>query len=173
MTGLHQNSWGIVDNHQHISQMSQMTTARLDSSTTAKKSANWRDRKKVQGQLTFRVQLPRPINEQIKRMQARHKISSLGQVLDQIVSIAANRIEPDQLEMPPVFPRTEPVHDITTMMSAKSVAYLSRIKGELGLPRAKAIHAILITLPDALELSAAAALQPNFNFNEEDKLSGK
>jgi hypothetical protein len=172
VTGLHQNKWGNVDTRRIIPQTLNMDTARVES-TTARKSANWRKRIKTQGQLTFRVQLPRPLNDQIKDMQAKHKIKSLGEVLDQIVSIAAEQIRPEQLEMPPVFPRTEAIHDITTVMSVESVEYLTRIKDELGLPRAKAIHAILITLPDALERSAATALQPNFNFYEGKGLSGK
>jgi hypothetical protein len=173
MTRLHQNSWGFVDKQRHFSQTKLMEQARLDSSATAAKSANWRANKAKQGQLTFRVQLPRPLNEQIKKLQARHKIKSLGDVLDQIVKLAADNSQPMQLEMPPVIPKTEPVHDITTIMSKQSLDYLTRIKNELGLPRAKAIHAILITFPDALERSEATALQPNFNFNGEEKLTGK
>ncbi|NJM50206.1 MAG: hypothetical protein HC843_04425 [Sphingomonadales bacterium] len=169
---LHQNKWGNIDTSPIMTQNSAMDTARLES-TPARKSANWRKRLKSQGELTFRVQLPRPLNQQIKEMQARHKIRSLGKMLDQIVKITAKQIEPKQLEMPPIFPRTEPVHDITTALSVESIEYLTRIKKELGLPRAKAIHAILITMPDALERSNDTALQPNFNFNEEKKLSGK
>lgn len=172
MNGLHQNKWGKVDTRPIMTQNSTMEIARVES-TPARKSANWRKRIKTQGQRTFRVQLPRPLNDQIKGMQARHKIRSLGEVLDQIVSIAAKQIRPEQLEMPPVVPRTEPIHDITTAMSVESVEYLTRIKGELGLPRAKAIHAILITMPDALERSAATALQPDFNFNEGKGSPGK
>lgn len=128
-----------------------MGTEQSDLSAPARKSANWRKRMQTQGKRTFRVQLPRTINEQIRSLQAQHKISSLGEVLDQIVRSAADEIQPSQLVMPPVFPKTESVHDITTVLSRESLAYLARIKAEIGLPRAKAIHAILLTKKDVVE----------------------
>jgi DNA-binding GntR family transcriptional regulator len=127
-----------------------MDTEKPDQTASARKSANWRNRMKTQGQLTFRVQLPKSIYEEIKRMKAQQNLSNLGDALDQIISNAAQHIKPSQLKMPPVVNKTVAVHDITTVLSSESIGYLSRIKTELGLARATAIHAILITKPEAV-----------------------
>lgn len=126
-----------------------MGTDQTHQSTAARKSAHWRDRMKAQGQRTFRLQLPRSVYDQIIRIKGEEKIGSLGQTIDQIVSTAAKHVTPTQLAMPLVVPKTEAVHDMTTVLSAESIAYLTQIKTELGFPRAKAIHAILLTKMEA------------------------
>jgi hypothetical protein len=69
--------------------------------------------------------------------------------------------------MPPVTPKSETLKDITIMLPIEHVDFITAIKDQIGLPRAKAIHALMLTVPDALERAAANRQQPAFNFNQE------
>jgi hypothetical protein len=170
---LHQNQWRIIDRPTALPQTANMKQSSSDSSYAAASVARWRAKKVEQGQVTFRVQLPKTVKDQITSIQKSQKLGNLGDAFNLIIALANRQTLPSELQMPPVTPKTEAIRDITTIIAAEHLDYLNRVKTDLGLPRAKAIHAILHTFSNELEKANEAALQPNFNFNKEGHSIGK
>ena len=135
--------------------------------TNAQNVANWRARMSAEGHRTFRVQLPASLTVEIKTQQRACKLPSLTKYLEHLISTAIDTINIAELTMPPVTPKSETLKDITIMLPIANVAFITAIKDQIGLPRAKAIHALMLTVPDALERAAANRQQPAFNFNQE------